>query len=153
MDSDLTKAAGEVKQLETEVLEAEQNYHELNMQLCTAESKLQRAHRETRCMRNEEGARHSKDFATLTEQYTAEIGRLDEQCRDLRKEQKLVKESHEDNLKQKRAFMQLEKLMGIKLKVAKQEMQNIADGRYGGMGATRTLMDASTAGVERLVIE
>mmetsp|Transcript_25027 Transcript_25027/g.70526 ORF Transcript_25027/g.70526 Transcript_25027/m.70526 type:complete len:678 (-) Transcript_25027:211-2244(-) len=152
MDSDLTKAASEVKQLESEVLESEQNYHELNIQLCTSESKLQRAHRETRCMRKEEGARHSKDFATLAEEYTAEISRLDEQCRDLRKEQKLVKDSHEDNLKQKRAFMQLEKLMGIKLKVAKQEMQNIADGRYGGMGATRTLMDASTAGVERLVI-
>mmetsp|Transcript_28444 Transcript_28444/g.60322 ORF Transcript_28444/g.60322 Transcript_28444/m.60322 type:complete len:675 (-) Transcript_28444:159-2183(-) len=153
MDSELSKVAGEVRQLETEVLESEQNYHELNMQLCTAESKLQRAHRETRCLRKEEGARHSKDYATLSDQYTDEIKKLDEQCRELRKEQKIVKETHEDNLKQKNAFMHLEKLMQVKLKVSKQEMQNLADGRYGGMGVTRTVMDASTAGVERLVIE
>jgi len=153
VDSELSKVAGEVKQLESEVLEAEQNYHELNMQLTTAESKLQRAHWETRCLRKEEGARHSQEYATLYEQYTAEIKNLDEQCRDLRKEQKVVKETHEDNLKQKKAFMQLEKLMQIKIKVAKQEMQNMAEGRYGGMGGSRTVMDASTAGVERLVIE
>mmetsp|Transcript_45883 Transcript_45883/g.82594 ORF Transcript_45883/g.82594 Transcript_45883/m.82594 type:complete len:673 (+) Transcript_45883:68-2086(+) len=151
VDAELSKISGDVKQLESEVLEAEQNYHELNMQLATAESKLQRAHTETKCLRKE--ARHSQDYATLSEEYSAEIGKLDEQCRDLRKEQKVVKETHEDNLKQKRAFMQLEKLMQIKFKVAKQEMQNIAEGRYGGMGGSRTVMDASTAGVERLVIE
>lgn len=150
MDGELSKVATEVKQLDGEVLDAEQSYHELNMHLCTAESKLQRAHRETRCMRREE--RYSKDFTTLAEQYKVEIDHFDEQCKDLRKEQKVVKETHEDNLKQKRAFVQLEKLMSVKFKVSKQEMQNLAEGRYGGM-ATRTVMDASTAGVERLVIE
>lgn len=149
-DAEHTKVLGEVKQLETEVLEAEQNYHELNMQLCASESKLQRAHRETRCLRKEE--RHNKDFATLSEQYTAEIGRLDESVRELRKEQKLVKETHESNLKQKKAFIALEKLMNVKLRVAKQESQNLAEGRYGGV-PTRSVMDASTVGVERLVIE
>lgn len=153
VDAELTKVGSEVKQLESEVLEAEQNYHELNMQLCTAESKLQRAHWEMRCLRKEEGARFSEEYATLSEQYSAETDKLDAQCRELRKEQKVVKETHEDNLKQKKAFVQLEKLMQIKLKVAKQEMQNMAEGRYGGMGASRTVMDASTAGVERLVIE
>merc|ERR1712217_601412 len=34
VDGDLSKVAGEVKQLENDVLEAEQNYHDLNMQLC-----------------------------------------------------------------------------------------------------------------------
>lgn len=151
MDAELSKVAVEVRQLETEVLEAEQSYHELNMQLCTAESKLQRAHREARCLQKSE--KHSPEFQTLSDQYAAEIGKLDEQCRELRKEQKVVKESHEDNLKQKRAFVQLEKLMSVKLKISKQEMQNMADGRYGGMGATRVVMESSTAGVDRLVIE
>jgi len=151
VDGELSKVAGEVKQLETEVLESEQNYHELNMQLCNADRKLQRAHREARCLRKEE--RHTKDHQTLADEYTTEISRLDEQCRDLRKEQKVVKETHEDNLKQKRAFMQLERLMTVKLKIAKQEIQNMADGRYGGIGPTRTVMDSSTAGVDRLVIE
>jgi len=157
VDAELSKLSGEVRQLESEVLEAEQNYHELNMQLQTADSKIQRALREQRNIRKEEGARHSKDYATLGEQYTAEISKMDEQCKDLRKEQKTVKESHEDSLKEKKAFMQLEQLMKIKLKVAKVEMQSLMDGRNGGLygvqGATRTYQDQSTAGVERLVIE
>merc|ERR1711879_268244 len=90
-DGELSKVAGEVRQLEAEVVEAEQNYHELNMKLCTFESKIQRAHWEERCLRKEEGARHSKEFATLSDQYSDEIKKLDEHCRDLRKEQQVVK--------------------------------------------------------------
>jgi intraflagellar transport protein 81 len=153
MDGDLSKVSGEVRQLETEVLEAEQAYHELNMQLCAAESRLQIAHRETRCMRKEE--RFSQDFATLSESHSSEINRLDELCRELRKQQKFVKEGHEGNLKQKKAFSQLQKLMQVKLKVAKQEMQALADGRPTTMmyGTRSVLVDTSTAGVERLVME
>eukprot|EP00927_Polykrikos_kofoidii_P075473 TRINITY_DN7170_c0_g5_i1.p1 TRINITY_DN7170_c0_g5~~TRINITY_DN7170_c0_g5_i1.p1 ORF type:complete len:674 (+),score=208.82 TRINITY_DN7170_c0_g5_i1:74-2095(+) len=151
MDAELSKVSSEVKQLETDVLEAEQQYHELNLHLCAADAKLHRAHRETRCLRKEE--RHGKDFSTLSEQYSAEISKLDELCRDLRKQQKIVKDSHEANLKQKKAFVQLEKLMKVKLKVAKQEMQNLAQGNPVNMYGTRSVMDASTAGVERLVID
>merc|ERR1719231_260119 len=127
MDGELSKVVGEVRQLESEVLEAEQAYHELNMQLCAADSRLQRAHRETRCLRKEE--RYSQEYATLNDQYSSEINGLDELCRDLRRQQKIVKDSHEGNLKQKKGFSQLQALMQIKLKVAKQEMQNMADGR------------------------
>jgi len=152
MDGELSKVSGEVRQLENEVLEAEQAYHELNMQVCAAESRLQRALRETRCQRREE--KYSQEFATLSEHYATEISRLDELCRDLRKQQKVVKETHEGNLKQKKAFSQLEKLMMVKLKVARVEMQNLAEGRAPTMMYnTRAVMDGSTAGVERLVIE
>jgi len=150
IDGDLSKVAGEVRQLENEVLEAEQGYHDLNMQLSTAESKLQRAEQETRCLRKEH--RHSNDFATLSDQYAATIKHLDEQCNQMRKDKKSVETTHGESQKQKKAFVQLEQLMNIKMRVAKQEMQNLADGRYGGM-ATRTVMDSSTAGVDRLVIE
>eukprot|EP00929_Paragymnodinium_shiwhaense_P106286 TRINITY_DN7154_c0_g2_i1.p1 TRINITY_DN7154_c0_g2~~TRINITY_DN7154_c0_g2_i1.p1 ORF type:complete len:672 (-),score=263.56 TRINITY_DN7154_c0_g2_i1:173-2188(-) len=151
IDGELTKSASDVRTLETEVADAEKNYHELGMLLNGSDTKLQRAHRETRCQRHEE--RHSKDFGTLTEQYSAEISKLDEMCRDLRKQQKSVKENHEDNLKQKKAFVQLEKLMMVKLKTAKMEAQNNAVGRGVGMYGATGMLDASTAGVERLVIE
>lgn len=155
MDGELSSVATNVKQLESEVLESEQAYHELNMQLCAADSRLQRAARESRCLRKEE--RYSQEFATLCDQYSQEINQLDEQCRDLRKQQKIVKDSHEGNLKQKKGFSQLEMLMRLKLKVAQQEMQQMASGvpatmMYGGC-PTRAVLDASTAGVERLVIE
>jgi intraflagellar transport protein 81 len=152
MDGELIKISGEAGQLESEVLEAEQAYHELNMQLCAAESRLQIAHRETRCMRKEE--RFSHEFATLSDSHTSEINRLDETCRELRKQQKFVKDGHESNLRQKKAFSCLQKLMQVKLKVARQETQAIADGRPTTMMyGTRSMMDASTAGVERLVLE
>merc|ERR1712190_284691 len=126
---------------------AEQQYHDLNMQLHTAESKLQRAHQEYRCQRREE--QYSSEYATLKEQYDATIKRLDEQCNQYRKDKKTVEAGHSVALKQKRAFVQLEKLMNVKLKVARQELQNIGDGGYGQM-PTRTVMDSSTAGVDRL---
>jgi len=152
MDGELTKISGEARQLESEVLEAEQAYHELSMQLCASESRLQIAHRETRCMRKEE--RFSHEFATLSESYSSEINRLDELCRELRKQQKFVKEGHEGNLKQKKAFSALQTLMQVKLKVSKQEMQALVDGRPTTMMyGTRSVLDASTAGVERLVLE
>jgi len=147
MHGEISKVASEVRQLQSDVMEAEQNYHELNMQLCAADTLLQRAQRESRCVRKEE--RHCKEYATISENYTAEIARHEESVKELRKQKKLVEHTHEGNLKQKKAFTQLEKLMRIKFKVAKQEMQNLAEGRYG----TRSVMDASTAGVERLVIE
>merc|ERR1711920_793165 len=150
MDTDLSKVALEVKQLQADILEAEQGYHDLNMQLCLYDSKLRRAHQEARCMRKED--KHSQAFATLADQYQSEIRRLDEQCVELRKEQKTVKDTHEGKLKQKKACMQLEKLMTVKLKVTKQEMQNLANGRYGGMG-TGPVMEERSAGVERLVID
>jgi intraflagellar transport protein 81 len=149
VDGDLSKVAGEVKQLESDVLEAEQCYHDLNMQLSLYESKLQRAHRESRCIRKEE--KHSQQFATLSDQYLSEIKRLDEQCVELRRDQKVVKDTHEEKLKQKKAFMQLEKLLTVKLKVARQEQQNLVDGKYGGM-TTGAVMEERTAGVERLVM-
>jgi len=149
MDEQLVKVAGDVKQLETEVRDGEQSYHELNMQLCYADSRMQRASREMRCQRKEE--KHSKDFATLSEQYNSEIQRLDNQCRDLRKTQQGVKASHDDNLKQKKSFTQLEGLMRMKLKVTQQEMMNLANGcpGDGNMYGGTTI----AAGVERLVIE
>jgi len=151
IDADITRLSNEVRQLESEVNDSERSYHELHMSLAVSDTRLQRAHRETRCVRKEE--RYSRDFATLAECYSAEISHLDRQCHDLRKQQKVIKDGHEGNLKQKKAFVQLEALMKVKLKVAKQEMQSMQENRAMNMYGTRAVMDGSTAGVERLVIE
>jgi len=153
MDGELSRVAGEVRQLETDVQEAEQSYHELNMKMSTADSKLARARKEASCVRKEGGMRYSPEYQTLSEHYQKQIQLMDEQCKDLRKEQKEVKDTHEDKLKQKKAFMQLERLMQVKLKVAQQEVQNLQFGGLPGGLPTRSVMDASTIGVERLVIE
>merc|ERR1712157_371135 len=83
IDAEIQRIAGEVKQLETDVLDGEQGYHELNMQLSVTESRLGRAAKEHRCLRKEEI--HSNQFATLTDQYSSEISKLDEYVRDYRK--------------------------------------------------------------------
>lgn len=153
MDSELSRVAGEVKQLEADVLEGEQQYHVLNMQLQLCDSKMARAAKEAKCLQKQDT--YSKDFKTLTEAYKQEIQQLDQSCNELRARKKTVQDSHEGNLKQKKAFSQLEALMKVKLKVARQEMQNMVDGRGAGeMYGTRPgVQDLSTAGVERLVIE
>merc|ERR1712137_71250 len=146
IDAEVSRVSSEVKRLEGEVQDAAQQYHELNMQLNVCESQLQRSQREQLCVRKEESC--SKDFQTLGELYTDKLLKLDESCREFRKQQKHVKETHESNLKQKKMFTQVEQLLMVKLKVANQEMQNCMDGRFA-----RSVMDASMAGVERLVIE
>jgi len=150
VEAELSKLAGEVKQLESEAQENEQTYHELNMHSGAAERKLQRAHREGQRLRKEGGDRYSDEFSTLSECYVSEIHGLDKQCKELRKEKDMVMENYEDKLKQKKAFVQLEKLMAVKLKVAKQELNNVRDGRYGMPGSA---LEERTAGVERLVID
>lgn len=152
MDGDLSKVAGEVQQLETEVFELEQHYHGLHLKLCATESRLQRAQKEVRCLRNEDV--YSNEFKSLSSRYTAELAQLNTTCLDLRQQTKRVKETHEDNIRQKKTFVELEALMRVKLKVAQQEMMSLAAGGAGGeMYATRALVDTSAAGVERMIIE
>lgn len=149
MDSDLNKICGEVQALENETQESERAYHELNMVLTLSDSKMQRANAEARRLRREE--RYSDQYTSLSERYAAEIGNLDNLCRDLRKEQNAVKERYSANLQQKKNFQVLEGLMKVKLRCAQQEMNGgLANSLYGGRQA---MQDMSMAGVERLVIE
>jgi intraflagellar transport protein 81 len=147
VENDLSKLVGEVKQLDAEALESEQSYHELNMQLQAADRKLQRAHKEGKCLRKED--RHSNEFATLTDCYTSEIKQFEQRSKSLREEKDSLMKNYDNKLMQKKAFVQLQRLMNVKLKVAKQEFNNLGDPRYGMPGA----MEERTAGVERLVID
>merc|ERR1712060_996555 len=147
VEAELSKLAGDVKQLESEAQENEQTYHELNMHSVAAERKLQRAHREGQRLRKEEGARYSDEFSTLSECYLAEISGLDKHCKELRKEKDMLMDNYDEKLKQKKTFVQLERLMAVKLKVAKQELVNQ---RYGMPGSA---LEERNNGVERLVID
>merc|ERR1719473_1748803 len=110
-----------------------------------------RAHKEQKCQRGEET--YSQEFNSLNAHYSAELNRMEQISRDLRKQQKVVKETHEDNLRQKQSFIQLEALMKVKLKVAQQEMMNLAGGGPAGeMYGSRQVIDVSTAGVNRMII-
>merc|ERR1712039_511791 len=64
-----------------------------------------------------------------TPQVWSNCANIEVLTKELRKKQQDVKDKHQGNLKQKKSFCCLEKLMKVKLKVAKQEMQNLADGR------------------------
>merc|ERR1719223_2592659 len=44
MEAEIGKTATDVKTLESEVMEAEKGYFQLNMELCSADGRLQRAH-------------------------------------------------------------------------------------------------------------
>jgi intraflagellar transport protein 81 len=147
VETDLKKVFGDVQRLEAETMEAERSYHELNAQLVLADSQMHRANSEARRLRKEE--RLDDSYATLSERYESEIKNLDTLCRELRKQQTVVKDSHGSNLQQKKNFGLLQGLMQCKLKCAQQEAQGFGGPFYG----TRPAMtDMSTAGVERLVI-
>merc|ERR1719265_233963 len=152
VNAELQKYSGEVVALQKEVDETERQYHELHVHLCSAESRLNRAHREQKCQRGEDS--YSKEFSSLSAQYSAELIKMEQISRELRKQQKVVKETHEDSLRQKQSFIQLENLMKVKLKVSQQEMMNLNGGGPGPgeMYGSRPVIDVSTGGVNRMII-
>eukprot|EP00746_Dinoflagellata_sp_MGD_P085005 gnl/MRDRNA2_/MRDRNA2_33687_c0_seq1.p1 gnl/MRDRNA2_/MRDRNA2_33687_c0~~gnl/MRDRNA2_/MRDRNA2_33687_c0_seq1.p1 ORF type:complete len:677 (+),score=212.71 gnl/MRDRNA2_/MRDRNA2_33687_c0_seq1:106-2136(+) len=152
VNADLQKYSSEVVALQKEVDEAERQYHELHVHLCSAESRLTRAHREQKCQRGEDS--YSKEFSSLSAQYSAELIKMEQVSRELRKQQKVVKETHEDSLRQKQAFIQLESLMRVKLKVSQQEMMNLVGGGPGPgeLYGSRPVIDVSQGGVNRMII-
>merc|ERR1719473_1965932 len=111
-----------------------------------------RAHKEQKCQRGEET--YSQEFNSLNAHYSAELNRMEQISRELRKQQKVVKETHEDNLRQKQSFIQLESLMKVKLKVTQQEMMNLVGGGPGPgeMYGSRPVIDVSQGGVNRMII-
>jgi intraflagellar transport protein 81 len=151
VNADLSKYSGEVVVLQKEVEEAERQYHEIHVHLTMSESRLNRAVHELKCQRGEET--HSKEFSSLSAEYSAELSRMEQVSRDLRKQQKAVKESHEDSLAQRQSFIQLESLMRVKLKVSQQEMMNLVGGDYtGDIYGSRPVIDVSQGGVNRMII-
>jgi intraflagellar transport protein 81 len=150
LQGDVKRISDEVNHLETETRDNEKTYHELNMQLTLADSQMKRANDEARRLQGRE--RYSETYSTLSEKYSADISHLDNQCRELRKEQASVKDRYGDNLKQKKNFAILENLMKVKLRCAQQDAAFSANNIYGGVGR-QAMTDMSMAGVERLVIE
>lgn len=151
LDADLSKVANDVQRLVTESGDMERRYFELNVQIVGAEAKLSRAHKEVKCLKGE--MQHSADFVSLSAQYTSELARMEQVSRDLRKQQKAVKETHTENLVQKQAFQQLETLMRMKLKVSQQEVMALSNTREGlDMLGARPAIDVSTGAVNRMII-
>ena len=54
---------------------------------------------------------------SLTAQYNSQLQKMETQSRELRQKQKQIKESHEEMIRQKAIFAQLDALMKMKLQV------------------------------------
>eukprot|EP00397_Hematodinium_sp_SG-2012_P019843 GEMP01020413.1.p1 GENE.GEMP01020413.1~~GEMP01020413.1.p1 ORF type:complete len:672 (+),score=176.12 GEMP01020413.1:115-2130(+) len=149
VDQEHDKTHQEVQKLEHDVMMQEQKFHELNVMLASVDARVTRADKELRCIQGKE--RYCSEFASLGAVYSGEINKLEQISRELRKQQKEVKESYESNRTQRNIVSQLEELMVVKLRVAQQEAALSQSGHidmYGG----RTAVDVSSGAVNRMII-
>lgn len=149
VDQEYGKVKTDVQKLEREVLAQEKKYHELNVMLTSVEARLQQADREVQCAQGKE--RYNEEFSSLSAVYNNEINKLEQNSRDLRKQQKEVKENYESNRQQRNIVSQLAELMAVKLRVSQHEAALSQSGHvdmYGG----RTAVDVSSGAVNRMII-
>ncbi|CAD7926838.1 unnamed protein product [Amoebophrya sp. A25] len=147
VDADLNRVNGDVTTMQDEVNSLERKYHELQTQLTWSETRLNKVHKEAKQLRD---APHQ----SLTTQYNNSLTKMEQQARELRQRQKHVKETHEERVKQKQIFSQLEALMDIKLKVTSNyeaggtNLYAAQSVEYG----MRPAIDMSHGAVNRIVI-
>lgn len=137
----------EVSKLHMDIRNQESQYAQTNSTLATCDGLLARAQQESKRLTGGAG-RHSKEYQSLTAQYTTEMNIMEKQSGDLRRQQKELKQHQEEWARQRTYFGTLDRLLKLKLRVSQQELLD--------MGQTqsqfRPEMGSSMAGVDRLIV-
>merc|ERR1712224_59170 len=95
----------------SELAALEKEYHLLNAQMTMSEQRLAQVQKEEKLQRQ-------KSANSLQSEYNARIQNLEKESRELRAEQRTIKETYEERARQKYAFFKLEKMIEMKLKVS-----------------------------------
>ena len=103
--------------MQDECLREESRYHYLNTLVSIARQKLERADMEKKCQKGER--RLMRDWTSLKELFQHKLSVQDQQIKQLRKQQKDLKESAGAMTNQKTIFKQLQVLLEAKLDCSK----------------------------------
>eukprot|EP00744_Colponema_vietnamica_P009485 GILI01013478.1.p1 GENE.GILI01013478.1~~GILI01013478.1.p1 ORF type:complete len:484 (-),score=209.06 GILI01013478.1:89-1456(-) len=118
IESEKSKLEAEVASLADDVQKEESRYHILQATCSLLDAQLQRVQDEIKFLNGEKQL--SKEHRSHTDQYNHRLNILEGVSKELRKQQKNIKENHEPNLKQVKMFQQLEQLLRAKLASCKQ---------------------------------
>jgi len=119
-----------------ECLREESRYHTLNCLVTLAKIRLQRAEQEKKW--NDGNGRMLRDFASFKELYAHKIAQQEQLTKQLRKQQKELKENAVVMANQKTNFVNLQKLLTGKIK---SQQLGSPSGGYGAVGSNVMMMD------------
>ncbi|CAJ1068326.1 intraflagellar transport protein 81 homolog [Xyrichtys novacula] len=111
LESNRSKLEQEVKVLREETAQDENRYHYLNSMSEIIEMQIQRAAEETKAYVSSDPQEKKK---TIREVYMKNISEQESLGKKLREKQKIVRESHADNMEQMKLWHDLEQLMECK---------------------------------------
>merc|ERR1712010_150743 len=105
-------------QKECECLREESRYHYLNSLSDIADGQLERVREEAKFERGE--GRLLRNFKTWRELYQNKVQQQEQLAKQLRKQQKSIKENEGPNMAQRAQFLDLQSLLALKLKLYKE---------------------------------
>lgn len=132
LDTERDKLHAEVTAYQDECKREESRFHYLNAMIESTKIILERARLED-AGRNRVGEANQ----SYREMYQSRIQETENLSKKLRERQKMVKESHEDNLQQTVQFKDLQKILGSKVHALKRE---VADGQTTTIGNTNHMV-------------
>lgn len=115
IDNEKMNLVADSGKLETEYLKDETKYHSLSIQAQITECLQNKAANET-LYKGSSDKRLSSQYKSYNELYKAKLQELDRMLKELKTQQRVVKESGEQNSKQVVMFNSLKKLLEVKMK-------------------------------------
>lgn len=118
LETERARLQKECDQLQEECLREESRYHYLNCLSDIADGQVDRVREEAKFERGE--GRLLRDFKTWRELYANKVQQQEQLAKQLRKQQKAIKENEGPNMAQRAQFLDLRSLLQLKLKLYKE---------------------------------
>ncbi|CAN9512707.1 unnamed protein product [Ophioblennius macclurei] len=126
LESNRSQLEQDVKAQREEMAQRENRYHHINSMMAIIEMQLQRATEETKAYVSSDPQERKK---TVRDVYMKNISEQELLGKKLREEQKVVKDSHGQNMEQMELWRDLEKLMEVKKKCLVEAQNQASVGR------------------------
>lgn len=120
----------ECERLQDEWKQAERNYHYLLNANEAAKANLEKAAMEEKCRNGEE--QMLPDFKCLQDFYEHKLDQEENLAKQLRIEQRYIKENEKEHIRQVQLFSRLQKLMQLKKCLRKREMRGMTSSSDNG---------------------
>lgn len=118
LETERSRLQKECDALQEECLREESRYHYLNSLSDIADGQLERVREEAKFERGE--GRLLRNFKTWRELYQNKVQQQEQLAKQLRKQQKSIKENEGPNMAQRAQFLDLQSLLALKLKLYKE---------------------------------
>lgn len=147
LESEKIKLEQECEGAQEEALRGESRYHYLNALSKIGDAQLHRVEEE---LEYQQGVRRlRRDFKSYQDLFTSKVQRQEQLSKELRKKQKSLKEVEGTNTQQRQMFVDLKRLLTVKLQVAQTQEQLPLGNEDGVFDMGQDIMGANVMTIEQ----